>query len=131
MRAGDYMAALGPCAGPDVSAVPHRHTEVINNGEKGSTPSPSSSVDDAAPDEQFHLVDAVAERRLLRKIDLTVYPILFIVYMMSFLDRINISNAKIQGMAKDLDLLVGNRFNIALFVSGGLFKPQSSLSHMV
>ncbi|KAK8115378.1 major facilitator superfamily domain-containing protein [Apiospora kogelbergensis] len=116
MRAGDYMAALGPCAGPDVSAVPHRHTEVINNGEKGSTPSPSSSVDDAAPDEQFHLVDAVAERRLLRKIDLTVYPILFIVYMMSFLDRINISNAKIQGMAKDLDLLVGNRFNIALFI---------------
>ncbi|KAI1632547.1 major facilitator superfamily domain-containing protein [Biscogniauxia mediterranea] len=61
------------------------------------------------------MIDAAAERRLVRKIDLYVYPILFLVYMMSFLDRINISNARIQGMTEDLDL-VGNRFNIALFV---------------
>ncbi|KAI0594598.1 major facilitator superfamily domain-containing protein [Biscogniauxia sp. FL1348] len=61
------------------------------------------------------MIDAAAERRLVRKIDLCVYPILFLVYTMSFLDRINISNARIQGMTEDLDL-VGNRFNIALFV---------------
>ncbi|KAI6090994.1 MFS general substrate transporter [Hypoxylon rubiginosum] len=61
------------------------------------------------------MIDAHAERRLVRKIDLHVYPILFLIYIMSFLDRINISNARIQGMTKDLDLH-GNRFNIALFV---------------
>lgn len=61
------------------------------------------------------MIDANAERRLLRKIDLHVYPILFLIYIMSFLDRINISNARIQGMAKDLDLY-GDRFNVALFV---------------
>ncbi|KAK8041695.1 major facilitator superfamily domain-containing protein [Apiospora rasikravindrae] len=95
--------------------VPH-HPHVVNdNSEKGSLPSPASFVDDAG-NEQQHVIDPVAERRLLRKIDLTVYPILFVVYMMSFLDRINISNAKIQGMAADLDLLEGNRFNIALFI---------------
>lgn len=62
------------------------------------------------------MIDACAERRLLRKIDLHVFPILFIIYVMSFLDRINISNARIQGMTEDLDLH-GDRFNIALFVS--------------
>lgn len=60
-------------------------------------------------------IDPKAEAKLLRKLDITIYPILFIVYMMSFLDRINISNARIQGLTEDIDLS-GNRFNIALFV---------------
>ena len=60
-------------------------------------------------------IDPKAERKLLRKLDIVIYPTFFIIYMMSFLDRINISNARIQGMDKDLDLS-GNRFNIALFV---------------
>ncbi|KAK0620765.1 major facilitator superfamily domain-containing protein [Immersiella caudata] len=34
---------------------------------------------------------------------------------MAFLDRINISNAAIQGMTAELQLDVGNRFNVALF----------------
>ncbi|OTB04980.1 hypothetical protein M426DRAFT_57656 [Hypoxylon sp. CI-4A] len=61
------------------------------------------------------MIDAAAERRLLRKIDLHVWPILFLIYIMSFLDRINISNGRIQGMTEELELY-GNRFNIALFV---------------
>jgi hypothetical protein len=61
-------------------------------------------------------IDPAAEKRLLWKLDLTIYPVLYVVYMMSFLDRINISNARIQGLTADLNL-VGNRFNIALFVS--------------
>lgn len=61
-------------------------------------------------------IDPVAEKRLLRKLDLTIYPTFFVIYMMSFLDRINISNARIQGMVEDLEL-TGNRFNVALFVS--------------
>ena len=56
------------------------------------------------------------ERRLVRKLDIRVFPVLFVVFMMSFLDRINISNARIQGLTEELDLS-GNRFNIALFVS--------------
>lgn len=97
---------------PTENTVIHHHVD--NDGtEKGSLPSPTSSIDNV---EQQHEIDPDAERRLLRKLDCTVYPILFIVYMMSFLDRINISNARIQGMAADLDLNEGNRFNVALFV---------------
>lgn len=61
-------------------------------------------------------IDPKAESRLVRKLDFIIFPTFFVIYMMSFLDRINISNARIQGMVADLDL-TGNRFNVALFVS--------------
>ncbi|XWW98103.1 hypothetical protein V2A60_006099 [Cordyceps javanica] len=60
-------------------------------------------------------IDSSAERRLVRKLDVIIFPVFFIVYMLSFLDRINISNAKIQGMVEELEL-TGHRFNVALFV---------------
>jgi hypothetical protein len=61
-------------------------------------------------------IDPVAERRLLMKLDLIIFPVFFVVYMMAFLDRINISNASIQGLSAELDLNRDNRFNVALFV---------------
>ncbi|KAI0110418.1 MFS general substrate transporter [Nemania sp. FL0031] len=60
-------------------------------------------------------IDPAAARRLRWKIDLHVYPILFVIQALSFLDRINISNARIQGLTEELELY-GNRYNIALFV---------------
>lgn len=94
------------------------------NPEKAALPAPedpsNDSPDSLATSDTVDL-DARAERRLLRKIDLHVYPILFVIYMLSFLDRINISNARIQGLDEDLDLS-GNRFNVALFVG----RPLSS-----
>lgn len=83
--------------------------------QEKETYSPGAVAVTGLPDSHPGMIDAHAERRLLRKIDLHVWPILFIIYMLSFLDRINISNARIQGMTEELDLY-GNRFNIALFV---------------
>ena len=54
-----------------------------------------------------------AEKRVLRKCDFHVLPMLYILYMLSYLDRINIGNARIQGLEKDLGM-VGNDYNIAL-----------------
>ncbi|KAL6858073.1 hypothetical protein ACO1O0_005523 [Amphichorda felina] len=75
-----------------------------------TTPSTGTSAESDEPP-----IDADAERRLLAKLDLVVFPVFFVIYTMSFLDRINISNARIQGMMEDLDLY-GNRFPVALFV---------------
>ncbi|KAI1151569.1 MFS general substrate transporter [Nemania diffusa] len=61
------------------------------------------------------LLYPAAASRLRWKIDLNVYPILFVIYAFSFLDRINISNARIQGLTEELELY-GNRYNIAVFV---------------
>ncbi|KAK9485766.1 major facilitator superfamily domain-containing protein [Lipomyces starkeyi] len=44
------------------------------------------------------------EKKLLRKIDLALIPCLWIMYVLNYVDRTNIGNAKIAGMAKDLDL---------------------------
>jgi hypothetical protein len=69
-----------------------------------------------SPDVPADMIDEEAVRRLRLKIDINLYPILFLIYALSFLDRINISNARIQGLTEELNLY-GNRFNIALFVS--------------
>lgn len=77
------------------------------HGDAGE--SPRSDTPDAP-------IDPKAERRLVMKLDLIIFPVFFLIYMMAFLDRINISNASIQGLTSELHLDVGNRFNVALFV---------------
>ncbi|KAK5172990.1 uncharacterized protein LTR77_003112 [Saxophila tyrrhenica] len=61
-------------------------------------------------------IDPVAEKKLLRKLDYRVVPVLWFLYLLSFLDRTNIGNASIQGMTADLDMEEGNSYNIALFI---------------
>ncbi|KAJ4296404.1 hypothetical protein N0V90_006449 [Kalmusia sp. IMI 367209] len=61
------------------------------------------------------IVDRAAERRLVRKLDLRIIPVLWILYLCNFIDRANIGNAKIAGMEKEL-VLIGQRFNICVWV---------------
>ncbi|KAH9480432.1 putative transporter [Psilocybe cubensis] len=46
--------------------------------------------------------DTPEDRALVRKIDLRLLPILTLLYLLSFLDRTNIGNAKIVGLTTDL-----------------------------
>ncbi|KAH8689334.1 major facilitator superfamily domain-containing protein [Talaromyces proteolyticus] len=58
----------------------------------------------------------VAEERAIRlKFDLTIVPMVTILYMCCAIDRANIGNARIEGMAEDLDL-IGYRYNIVLSI---------------
>ena len=59
--------------------------------------------------------DTEAERRVLRKCDFHVLPMLYVFYTLAFLDRINIGNARIEGLERDLRM-TGNDYNIALQV---------------
>ncbi|KAL6244531.1 hypothetical protein RBB50_008773 [Rhinocladiella similis] len=56
-----------------------------------------------------------AQKRLMRKIDLRLIPMLFVLFLLAFIDRVNIGNAKVLGIEKELGLH-GNQFNIALFI---------------
>ncbi|KAF8626575.1 hypothetical protein AX15_004798 [Amanita polypyramis BW_CC] len=70
------------------------------------------------------------ERRLWRKIDLRLMPILSLMYLMSFLDRGNIGNAKLEGLVTQLDL-TGNKYNIALtmyFMTYCVFECPANLA---
>ncbi|KZV75075.1 MFS general substrate transporter [Peniophora sp. CONT] len=69
------------------------------------------------------------EKALYRKVDMRLMPILTVMYLLSFLDRGNIGNAKIQGLTTQLDL-TGNKYNIALtmyFIPYCLFECPSNL----
>ncbi|KAF2176896.1 MFS general substrate transporter [Zopfia rhizophila CBS 207.26] len=50
------------------------------------------------------------EKIVRRKLDMWIVPLTTFLYLLCFLDRANVGNARIQGMGKDLNL-VGVRFN--------------------
>jgi len=56
------------------------------------------------------------ERVIRRKIDWHTVPLVTVLYMLTFLDRINIGNARVQGLGDELQLNVGVRFNWALSI---------------
>ncbi|KAK4549642.1 hypothetical protein LTR36_004943 [Oleoguttula mirabilis] len=69
------------------------------------------------------------ERKLVTRIDLHVVPFLCILYLLAFLDRVNIANANVYGMSKELGL-TGDKYNIALvifFVPYVLFEIPSNM----
>ncbi|KAL1641814.1 hypothetical protein SLS58_005856 [Diplodia intermedia] len=60
-------------------------------------------------------IDYEAEKKLLRKLDWHILPIVGPLYVFSFLDRINIGNARLYGLEEDLNLS-SMQFSIALSV---------------
>ncbi|KAK3719459.1 hypothetical protein LTR37_004317 [Vermiconidia calcicola] len=60
--------------------------------------------------------DHAAEKKLVRKIDGRLLPILGALYSIALIDRVNISAARISGMDVDLRLDIGDRYTIALVV---------------
>ncbi|KAF3023123.1 hypothetical protein E8E14_013662 [Neopestalotiopsis sp. 37M] len=54
-------------------------------------------------------------KRVIWKVDIRLIPMLTILYLISFLDRSNIGNAKIEGLDTDLQL-DGVKYNVALCI---------------
>lgn len=57
--------------------------------------------------------DPVEAKRVLRKIDWRIIPLLQFLYMLTFLDRVNIGNARLWNLEKDLSMS-GYEYNIAV-----------------
>ncbi|KAF8123080.1 major facilitator superfamily domain-containing protein [Mycena galopus ATCC 62051] len=73
--------------------------------------------------------DSPEDRALVRKIDFRVIPILTLLYLMSFLDRSNIGNAKLLGLTTDLHV-AAPQYNTALavyFVAYILFEVPANI----
>lgn len=56
------------------------------------------------------------DRLITKKFDRHIVPWLFGLWLLAFIDRSNIGNAKIDGLAKDLGILNGTKFNVALTI---------------
>ena len=69
------------------------------------------------------------DRRLLLKLDLRLIPWLCLLYLISFLDRTNIGNARLDGLEDSLNI-TGGQYNAALslfFVSYSLAEPLTNV----
>ncbi|OJD21305.1 hypothetical protein ACJ73_07354 [Blastomyces percursus] len=69
----------------------------------------------ATETQSIEYLDRKAEKKVVWKCDLYVVPILSFLMCLGFLDRINIGNARLQGLERDLNMS-GHDFNIALFI---------------
>ncbi|KAK6543427.1 hypothetical protein TWF694_000174 [Orbilia ellipsospora] len=72
----------------------------------------------------------VNEKRLMAKIDFRVVPVLCILYLLAFLDRVNIGNAALYGLKQDLGIVDGTKYNTVLtifFVPYILFEIPSNM----
>ncbi|KAM0445212.1 hypothetical protein ACHAO4_009917 [Trichoderma viride] len=58
----------------------------------------------AVPGTTLESFSHLDEKKILRKMDLRLIPMLALLYLLSFLDRGNIGNAKIEGLQEDLNL---------------------------
>jgi hypothetical protein len=58
-------------------------------------------------------VDKETERRLLKKLDVRIIPMVCWIYLMNFMDRVNIGNAKLYWLERDLGMS-GNQYQLAV-----------------
>ncbi|KAI0057283.1 MFS general substrate transporter [Artomyces pyxidatus] len=84
---------------------------------------PSSANLPSLRDEKSHIdvegsqdIDQKAVRSALLKMDIVVIPIVGMYYLLSFLDRSNIGNAKIAGLQKDLKM-TNTQYSTALTIT--------------
>lgn len=99
---------------PDSRADQEKHglkTESLSSGD--SIPNPTN----------------INEKALLRRLDLKLLPPLTLLYLLSFLDRSNVGNAKLEGLTADLHI-TGNQYLLTLtmyFVGYVLFEIPCNL----
>ncbi|OAP62100.1 hypothetical protein AYL99_04303 [Fonsecaea erecta] len=91
----------------------------------------SKTTDKGAPPTDFgeSLGGNINERALVRKLDITLLPALTTLYLLSFLDRSNVGNARIEGLATDLNM-TGDQYLTGLtlyFIGYVLFEVPCNL----
>ncbi|ODH45945.1 hypothetical protein GX48_07986 [Paracoccidioides brasiliensis] len=100
---------------------------------KAGSASAVEYVDPIYPqDEENFMTDEMKRRRrkIYRRVDLRMIPILGALYAISGIDRTNLSAARVAGMHKDLEFQFGERYSIVLlvfFITYFLFEIPSNI----
>ncbi|KAK2731855.1 major facilitator superfamily transporter [Colletotrichum kahawae] len=81
-------------------------------GEKDFVSEKDVNGDDLGMSEEEY---AAVERSLTRKLDFTLVPVVWILYLFNYLDRNNIAQARLSTFEKDLGL-TGNQFSVAVSI---------------
>ncbi|KAH8812539.1 major facilitator superfamily domain-containing protein [Xylogone sp. PMI_703] len=60
--------------------------------------------------------DPETVKKIMRKVDMRLVPILSLLYMWAFIDRSNLGNANIAGLKDDLNTGIGNRYSVLAMI---------------
>ncbi|KAK3059268.1 hypothetical protein LTS18_011262, partial [Coniosporium uncinatum] len=73
----------------------------------------------SSSDIELEAISSVNEKTLLRKLDSRLLPAVSILYLLSFLDRSNVANARIEGLTTNLGM-TGNQYltGLTLYFTG-------------
>ncbi|KAH8807922.1 major facilitator superfamily domain-containing protein [Xylogone sp. PMI_703] len=93
-------------------------------GEKKLHSHESRQVDEESVAFNMEILDPIAQKQLVRKLDLIVLPILAIIYFTHSLDRANLGNAKTDGLEADIGL-TGNQYSLILVL---FYIPYGTLN---
>lgn len=77
------------------SLAPRKENEAVSHGDADGSSNEFGHVD---------------PKKVLTKLDLRLIPVVSLLYLLSFLDRGNIGNARIEGMAESLNM-TGPQYN--------------------
>lgn len=100
------MSSAPPSEKPDLSELEVSHHERPQHRHGPSKVAEKNRIDAiaAAPGTTMASFAHLDEKKILRKMDLRLIPMLALLYLLSFLDRGNIGNAKIEGLQDDLHM---------------------------
>lgn len=89
------------------------HNEVLRDhdvlGEKEYTTEEAMHFGELTPDE------LVTQKKLRRRIDSLIMPLVILVYLMNYIDRNNYAAARLQGLEEDLNLQ-GDQYQVGLSI---------------
>ncbi|OAL02095.1 MFS general substrate transporter [Phaeosphaeriaceae sp. SRC1lsM3a] len=103
------------------------HNDKDNNSSTPGTP--PARVEDVEKIGTSAAVDKETEKMLLKKLDIRIIPMVCWIYLMNFMDRVNIGNAKLYGLEEELGM-TGNMYQLAvslLFVTYVIFETPSNM----
>ena len=102
------------------SNMPNTDTNIIaQNGIEDISKSErthSNRSDSDLEATQQNVPDDKETRRIIRRIDLRLLPILAAMYSFCLIDRTNVANARVAGANEDLGLNIGSRYSIVTLV---------------
>ncbi|KAH8892345.1 high-affinity nicotinic acid transporter [Thozetella sp. PMI_491] len=110
------------------AAVTSAEPAISLHGEKATALNDDGLPPDVAA--LFKEFSGAKYRKLMRKMDLHLIPIIAVLYLFAYLDRGNIGNARLAGLESDLGM-EGDQYNVALtifFVSYVIFEVPANMA---
>ena len=101
----DGQKEVVPDSGKEVNGDGHHDVEKeAIAAQHANFVTPKGNISDFVPP------TAAEEARIIRKLDLRLIPLVFLLYMLAVLDRSNLGNARLAGLEDDINL-AGFRYN--------------------